>query len=116
MIAVSFDGITLSSPSPVSMGIDFQVNRRVLVSGKTSVQASTQIAEQHTFRCTAEQALEDGTLPAEITSLIAKAGVKGTLTIGAKTVTGCYIARLGGIRMVNTAEWEYEIEFIQETA
>jgi hypothetical protein len=115
-ISVTFDGVALSNPSPVNMGYSVLLNKRTLVSGKTSVQASPETAEQHRFRCTAEQAAEDGTLPAEVTALLAKVGTKGSLVIGGKTVAGCYIGGITNIRMLNSVEWEYEVEFIQETA
>jgi len=83
-----------------------------LLSGKQSVQSSTEIALTVKFICSTFT-------HADITNLRAKIGTNATLVIGSDSFS-CYINAKAFIerqtRENNVIKYEYEVEFIEHTA
>ena len=106
-MAVTFAGVTLDSPSPYNKKHVVQLSDTVLLSGKHSIQTSTEHALDVSFVCFADSS-------ANITSLLAKVGASGELVVGSDAGRVCYISSLSEIEDPPNY-WRYSISFAEET-
>jgi hypothetical protein len=84
-MAVSFDSVTLTNPEPYTFDFQVQTADTILLSGKHSIQTTSEVGFSVTFVC--------HTLTyADVTNLRAKIGSSGTLVTDDGTYTNCYIS------------------------
>ena len=97
----------LINPEPFDRNINPIVNQTILLSGKRSVQMTTETALSITFRCSTETY-------SNITDLEAKIGVQKTLAINGINFTKCVISSFRK-REWFPGYWTYEVSFVQDT-
>jgi len=109
---VSFDSVSLTNPQMQDMYYRVLTGEVTLLSGKQSVQSSSEIALTVKFICTTF-------VHADITDLRAKIGTKATLVIDAYSFS-CYINAKAFVERWSwegdVPKYEYEVEFIEHTA
>ncbi|WMW22736.1 hypothetical protein RE476_02640 [Methanolobus mangrovi] len=110
-MATTFDGIPFSPRLIPEKIIDFEFNATTLLSGKVSIQASSEQRFSRTYECYTESL-------SEITALLAKIGIKGTLTDGLENITNCYITPPFSYKEVlwGSGKYTYTITFQRETS
>lgn len=110
-MSVTFDGLTLVKPRVMSREYPTRANEAITVSGKSSMQGSTNYGFRVTIRCTTET-------HSDVDAVLAKIGVKGTLTLGSETPrTKCMIIGIPKEEdvMGNGTLWHLTVTFAQET-
>jgi len=105
--AVTFDSVTLVNPEPFERNINPIASQTILLSGKRSVQMTTETALSISFRCSTETY-------SNVTDLEAKIGVQKTLTINGTNFTKCVISSFRK-REWFPGYWTYEVSFVQDT-
>ena len=109
---VTFDAVPLVNPQMQDMYYRVLTGDVALLSGKQSVQSSTEIALTVKFICSTFT-------HADVINLRAKIGTKATLDIDGDTFS-CYINAKAFIERRSwekgTPKYEYEVEFIEHTA
>jgi hypothetical protein len=109
---VSFDSVPLVNPQMQDMYYRVLTGDVTLLSGKQSVQSSSEIALTVKFICSTFN-------HADVTNLRAKIGTNATLVIGSDSFS-CYINAKAFVerqtRENNATKYEYEVEFIEHTA
>ena len=110
MTTVTFDGVELKDVAPFDINLDVTTNVTVLLSGKRSVQTSTETGLMVAFECYTEDY-------SDITALIAKIGYKATLVIDGTSYTNCAIAGNPKPRITQRlpGKWWYSISFVRDT-
>lgn len=110
-MVTTFDGVLFSPRLIPEKEVDFEFNATTLLSGKVSIQASSEQKFSRTYECYTEG------LP-EIMTLLAKIGVKGTLVDGSETITNCYIAPPFSYKEVlwSSGKYVYTISFQRDTS
>lgn len=104
---VTFDSITLQNPEPFDRNDNPIANQTILLSGKRSVQMTTETALSIIFKC------NTGTY-SNITDLEAKVGLQKTLAINGTNFTKCVISSFTKKEWI-PGEWAYEVGFVQDT-
>ena len=107
MAAVTFDSITLQKPSPYRPDYDVKATETVLLSGKRSVQSTTEVGYKISFSC------QTGTY-SNVTDLSAKIGLEKTLVDDFGSHTKSYISAFTVVEILPDV-WEYEVSFVQQT-
>ena len=106
MAAVTFDAVVLQKPSPYTPSYDVKATETVLLSGKRSVQSTTEVGYKITYSCfTATYS--------NVTDLSAKIGVK-------KTLVDDFGSRSAYISAFSVVEdppdiWTYTVSFIGDS-
>lgn len=104
---VTFDSVTLVNPEPFDRNINPIANQTILLSGKRSVQMTTETALSIIFKCSTETY-------SNITDLEAKIGLQKTLAINGTNFTKCVISSFRKKEWI-PGKWTYEVAFIQDT-
>jgi len=107
MSSVTFDGVDLIRPSFPEIDRSPITNETILVSGKRSVQSTSELGFKVTFRCWT-------TDPSDISNLRSKIGSSHTLVIDGTSYTNCYINRWVETK-VDDLNWAYSVGFVRET-
>jgi len=107
-MTITFDSIELKNPEPFGKNWGVITNQTVLLSGKRSVQVSSELAISVSFRCSTETY-------SDISNLRAKIGSAYSLVIDSDTYTNCYISFFTE-REWFTGKWEYEVSFVRDTS
>ena len=105
---VTFDGVELKNPVPFDLDHNPVTKSVLLLSGKNSVQTSTETVLSVTFKCNTED-------HADIVNLRAKIGLKKTLSINGTDYTKCVITGKFREKEWYMGKWDYEVDFIQDT-
>ena len=105
---VTFDGVELKNPAPFNLYHNPVTKSKLLLSGKNSVQNSTETALSVTFKCNTED-------HADIVNLRAKIGLKKTLSINGTDYTKCVISGKFREKEWCVDKWDYDVGFIQDT-
>jgi len=106
-MSVVYSTITLTDPSPFDIEWPVIINDVLLISGKHSVQSSTETALRVTFKCqTANMS--------EITGLKGLIGAAYTLAIDGTSYTKCYISNFSFVEVM-PGLYSYTVSFIQDT-
>lgn len=107
MSSVTFDGVVLVKPSFPEFNRSPITNETVLVSGKRSVQSSSELGFRVVFACWTTDLTD-------ISNLRAKIGSPYSLVIDEVTYTNCYIDRWSE-RKVDDVNWTYTVGFVRQT-
>lgn len=110
-MATTFDGATFSPIKIPKKNVDFSFNETTLLSGKVSIQDSSEQKFSRTYECYTEDL-------SEITTLLGKIGTKGDLVDGTETVTNCKIAPPFTYKEVlwDSGKYTYTITFKRDTS
>lgn len=106
-MSVVFDTITLANPSPFDVEWPVLINESVLLTGKRSVQASSESAIRVTFKCFPASA-------SDVSAIKGKIGAAYTLTIDGTSYTKCYISTFSYYETM-PGQYTYTVGFIQDT-
>lgn len=106
-MSVTFDGVTLKNPEPFELNHQIILADTVLLSGKHSIQGSSETAIEVTIKCHTDSI-------GDVTSLRAKIGTEGSLVVDSTTYTKCHISSWNDIEWAN-GKWEYSATFKQDT-
>ena len=106
-MAVTFDSIELKIPSPFNKTPAIQIKDTVLLSGKHSVQSSTETALSVSFSCFTDTY-------SNVSNLFAKVGAVYSLVIGSEAARTCYISSWSEIEDP-PGWWKYTVGFEEET-
>ena len=106
-MTVTFDGVELKNPEPFDMGRQVIINDTVLLSGKHSIQDTTETAIEVTIKCHSDTI-------GDVTNLRAKIGTEGSLVVDGTTYTKCHISSWSDIEWAKD-KWEYSASFKQDT-
>lgn len=106
-MTVTFDGVELKNPMPFTINPQVLLNDTILLSGKHSIQGSTETAITCTI--TGYTATES-----DITNLQAKIGTEGSLVVDITTYTKCSISTFSS-KLWAKGEWTYTVGFRQDT-
>lgn len=104
---VLFDSVELKNPEPFDRNNNPIANQTILLSGKRSVQMTTETALSITFRCSTETY-------SDISNLGAKIGLQKTLAINGTNFTKCVISSFRKKEWI-PGKWTYEVGFVQDT-
>ena len=104
---VTFDSVELKNPEPFDRNVNPIANQTILLSGKRSVQMTTETALSIAFRCST------GTY-SNISDLEAKVGLQKTLAINGTNFMKCVISSFTKKEWI-PGEWTYEVGFVQDT-
>jgi len=107
-MTITFDSVELKNPEIFSKAWGVITNQTLLLSGKRSVQASSELAIGVSFGC------RTGTY-SDVSNLRAKIGSAYSLVIDSDTYTNCYISSFTE-REWYPDEWEYDVTFVRDTA
>lgn len=107
MTTVTFDSITLIRPSPISKMPQIQIGDTVLLSGKHSIQSSTETALSVSFSCFTDTYTD-------VSNLFAKVGTVYALVIGSDASRNAYISSWSEIEDP-PGWWTYTVGFKEET-
>lgn len=107
-MSISYDGQTLSNASVFDDDAGVLCIATKLLSGKVSVQASSETGFTPSFRCHTTDA-------SEISTLKGKIGSSATLVIDSTSYTNCYIQKFKSSEHA-PGKYQYEIEFVRSTA
>lgn len=105
---VFFDSVKLQNPAPFDHNWNPIVNQAMLLSGKRSVQGSTEKALSVSFRC------QTG-IHTHISDLKDKIGGAYTLKIDDESYENCYIVAIRDEEWF-PGEFEYTVSFVQDTS
>jgi hypothetical protein len=106
-MSVTFDSVALRNPEPFDIDRQVNISDTVLLSGKHSIQGSSETAVSLTIKCHTDTY-------SDVTSLRAKIGTKASLVIDSTTYTQCYISSWSE-REWSKDKWEYTAGFKQDT-
>ena len=106
-MTITFDGITLQNPEPFEIDRQPILNDTVLLSGKHSIQGSSETAISCTIRCSTETA-------SHVSDLRAKIGTEGSLVVDGTTYTKCHISSWSESEWAKS-KYEYVAGFKQDT-
>ena len=106
-MTVTFDSITLQNPEPFEIDRQVLINDTVLLSGKHSIQDSTETAISCTIRCSTETA-------SHVSDMRAKIGTEGSLVVDGTTYTKCHISSFSSSEWAKD-KYEYTVGFKQDT-
>ena len=106
-MTITFDSIELKNPQIFDKTWGAIANQTTLLSGKRSVQGSSEIALAVSFKCSTETY-------SDVSNLRAKIGSAHSLVIDSDTYTNCYIASFTE-REWFPDKWEYEVSFVRDT-
>lgn len=106
-MSITFDGVELKNASVFDDDLDVLTKVTTLLSGKRSVQASSEVGFTPKFRCYT-------TTYSDVTSLAAKVGSSGSLVIDSDTYTNCYISSFMRSEIA-PGKWTYEVGFVRDT-
>ena len=104
---VTFGTVDLINPEPFDRNNNPITNQTILLSGKRSVQMTTETALSITFRCSTEAY-------SDITDLEDEIGEQKTLEINGTSFTKCVISSFRKKEWIPD-KWTYEVSFIQDT-
>jgi len=107
MSSITFDGVVLVRPSRPDIDWSPITNVVVLISGKRSVQSSSELGFSVGFICVTETY-------SNISDLRAKIGSPYTLVIDGVNYTNCYISSFKE-RKIDDIHWEYSVGFVRQT-
>lgn len=105
---VTFDDVELKNPEPFDRDNNPIANQTILLSGKRSVQTTTETALSVSFKCSTETY-------SDISDLEAKIGLQKTLAINGTNFTKCVISGNFRKREWIPGKWTYEVDFVQDT-
>ena len=106
-MTVTFDSVELKSPEPFEVDRQVLIGDTVLLSGKHSVQGTTETAISCTIKCHTETA-------SDVSTLRAKIGTEGSLVVDVTTYTKCHISSWSETEWAKD-KFEYTIGFKQDT-
>ena len=107
-MAITFDAIPLVNAAPYTPDYQPRTKEEILLSGKSSVQSSTELGYHISFSCFTETY-------SNVTDLRAKAGAKYSLVDDYGT-RNAYISAFTVTKIVSTPDyWRYEVSFIADT-
>jgi hypothetical protein len=106
-MSVTFDSVALKNPEPFDIDRQVLINETVLLSGKRSIQGSSETALYVTFSCHTDTY-------SDVTSLKAKIGTEASLVIDSTTYTKCHISSWSEKQWAKD-KWEYTVGFRQDT-
>jgi bifunctional N-acetylglucosamine-1-phosphate-uridyltransferase/glucosamine-1-phosphate-acetyltransferase GlmU-like protein len=106
-MSVTFDSVELKNPEPIDIDHQVSINDTVLLSGKHSIQGSSETSISATFKCHTETYLY-------VTNLRAKIGTEASLVIDSTTYTKCHISAWSEKEWAKD-KWEYTVGFKQDT-
>ena len=106
-MTITFTGVELKNPEPFDIDPQVQIADTILLSGKHSMQSSSETALSATIKCHTETI-------SDVTNLRAKIGTEGSLIIDGTTYTKCHISSWKDILWAK-GKWEYTVGFKQET-
>lgn len=110
-MATTFDGAPFNPIKIPEKEVSFEQNETILLSGKVSIQTSSAQKFSRTYECYTEDL-------SEITTLLGKIGVKGTLVDSSESYTNCYIAPPFSYKEVlwGSGKYTYTISFKRDTS
>lgn len=106
-MTITFDSVTLQNPEPFDIDRQVIVNDTVLLSGKHSLQASSETAILCKIKCHTETA-------SHVSDLRAKIGTEGSLVVDSDTYTKCRITSWSETEWAKD-KYEYAVGFSQDT-
>lgn len=106
-MTITFDSIVLRNPEPFKIDRQPIVNDAVLLSGKHSLQSTSETAISCTISCHTETA-------SHVSDLRAKIGTEGSLVIDGTTYTKCRISSWSESEWAKD-KYEYSVGFKQDT-
>jgi hypothetical protein len=107
-MAITFDGVTLVNPSPYTPDYQPQTKETILLSGKSSVQSSTELGYHVSYSCFTSTY-------SNVTDLRAKIGTKYSLVDDYGT-RNAYISSFNVTKINSNPDfWRYEVSFIADT-
>lgn len=106
-MTVTFDSVELKNPEPFDIDRQVLISDTVLLSGKHSIQSTTETAIEATIKCHSDTI-------GDVTSLRAKIGTEGSLVVDGTTYTKCHISSWSNIEWASN-QWEYSVGFKQDT-
>ena len=98
---------TLQDPAPFDKAAGVITNVAILLSGKRSVQSSSETGLDITFKCYTDT-------HSHVSGLSALIGSSGTLSIDGTGYGTCYISKFSE-RQWAVGEWEYTVSFVRDT-
>ena len=107
-MSVTFDGVALVNPEEYDLVTNIKVNEVTLLSGKNSVQTSSETYITVSFRCLTQTY-------SDVTNLQAKIGSKATLIMDEGTYNNCVITAFSAIEIYPDV-WEYNVSFTRDTS
>lgn len=107
-MSVTFDSVTLINPEVHDLVTNVKTNEVTLISGKNSVQTSTQTYISVSFKCLTMDYTD-------VTNLKAKIGSKASLKIHGIPYTNCVITSFSDSQIYPDV-WEYNVSFTQDTS
>ena len=106
-MTITFDSVELKNPEPFDIDPQVIVGDTVLLSGKHSMQGTTETAISCTIKCSSET-------KSDMTNLRAKIGTEASLVIGSDTYTKCRIVSWSESEWAK-GEYEFTVSFKQDT-
>jgi len=106
-MTVTFDSVELKIPSPFNKQPAIQLKDTVLLSGKHSLQSSTETALSVSFDCFTDTY-------SDVSNIFAKVGLIKSLVIGSEAARNCSISSWSEIEDP-PGWWRYVIGFKEET-
>lgn len=106
-MTITFDSITLQNPEPFEIDRQVIINDAILLSGKHSIQGTTETAISCTIKCHTETA-------SHVSDLRAKIGTEASLIVDGTTYTKCHISSWSESEWAK-GKYEYQIGFKQDT-
>ena len=106
-MAVTFDAIELKNPSPFNKQPAIQLKNTVLLSGKHSLQSSTETALSVSFDCFTDTY-------SDVSNIFAKVGLVKSLVIGSEAARNCSISSWSEIEDP-PGWWRYVVNFKEQT-
>ena len=106
-MTITFDGVELKNPEPFDIDRQVLINDTILLSGKHSIQGSSETAIETKIKCHTASI-------SDVTNLRAKIGTEGSLVVDGTTYTKCHISSWGEMEWGND-QWEYTIGIKQDT-
>jgi hypothetical protein len=108
MSSITFDGVPLVRPSFPSFDRSPITDVKVLISGKRSVQTSSELGFAVSFVCVTDTLTD-------ISDLRAKIGAPYTLVIDGVNYTNCYIQSPWKEEKIDNNNWKYTVSFVRDT-
>ena len=106
-MTITFDSVELKNPEPFEIDKQVLIGDTVLLSGKHSIQATTETAITCTIKCYSAT-------KSDMTNLRAKIGTEGSLVVGSDTYTKCRIVAWSESEWAK-GEYSYTVSFKQDT-
>jgi len=107
-MSITFDSVTLINPEEFDLETIVKTNEVTLISGKNSVQTTTQTFIKVSFRCMTQTY-------SDVSNLRGKIGSKASLVIDGTTYNNCAITGFKECQIIPNV-WEYEVSFTQDTS